>query len=195
MSIPRRSLPRPQRASPEKLMDSWRLTWPFINPKSQSALAGRHGPGPDHSSTIQMTVLPGSHQNSEWNERETVWAFLTNDQGNHPNHIQLNSSNMKSYRSCSNCAFTLIELLVVLAIIGVLASLLLPALVRAKLKAYNTVCVNNLGQLGIATRLYAEDNNNRLPSAEILPTDPIDPQKRSEEHTSELQSHSDLVCR
>jgi prepilin-type N-terminal cleavage/methylation domain-containing protein/prepilin-type processing-associated H-X9-DG protein len=74
-------------------------------------------------------------------------------------------------------AFTLIELLVVIAIIGVLASLLLPTFGRAKARAHNAVCVNNLRQLGIATRLYSEDNNNRLPSAEILPTDPIDPQK------------------
>lgn len=74
-------------------------------------------------------------------------------------------------------AFTVIEMLVVLAIIGILASLMLPALTRAKAKAYNTVCVNNLRQLGIATRVYSEDNNNRLPSAEILPTQPIDPQK------------------
>jgi prepilin-type processing-associated H-X9-DG protein len=36
--------------------------------------------------------------------------------------------------------------------------------------------VNNLRQLGIATRLYAEDYEERLPSAEILPTQPIDPQ-------------------
>ena len=73
-------------------------------------------------------------------------------------------------------AFTLIELLLVMALIAILAGLLLPALGRSKAKGYNAACVNNLRQLGIATRLYSDDNQERLPSAEILPTQPIDPQ-------------------
>jgi len=71
----------------------------------------------------------------------------------------------------------LIELLVVIAIIAVLAAMLLPALSRAKGRAKNTVCVSQLRQLGVATRLYADENQNRLPAAELLPSVPIDPAK------------------
>ena len=76
---------------------------------------------------------------------------------------------------CLCRALTLIELLVVIAIIAILTGLLLSVLGRTKAKANDVACVNNLRQLGIATRLYSGDNQERLPSAEILPTLPIDP--------------------
>ena len=60
-------------------------------------------------------------------------------------------------------AFTLIELLVVIAIVAIVAGLLLPVLNRVKGNVQDFACMNNLRQWGIATHLYAVDNDDYLP--------------------------------
>ena len=74
---------------------------------------------------------------------------------------------MPSGKKCrqDNTAFTLIELLVVIAIIAILAAIVLPVLARARARADQITCLNNLKQWGTAMSMYADDNNQYYPAS------------------------------
>jgi prepilin-type N-terminal cleavage/methylation domain-containing protein/prepilin-type processing-associated H-X9-DG protein len=95
--------------------------------------------------------------------RQNVRAGTKLHRTDHGMQMTRNQSASNSSDTAGRSGFTLIELLVVIAIIAILASMLLPTLGRAKESAYRIKCINNLKQLGLSARLYADDCGGYFP--------------------------------
>lgn len=82
-----------------------------------------------------------------------------------PQSIQSDPDNVCQAASPTSRGFTLIELLATILVIGLLLSMLLPSLAFAKRKASLARCAGNLRQVGLMIRVYADENEGRLPVA------------------------------
>lgn len=88
--------------------------------------------------------------------------------------------------------FTIVELLVVIVIISILATIIFPALGKAKEKARKSSCLSNLRQLGISVIAYAGNNADYLPMSVRVGSDPDDP--RAINNMLEVQSRKVFEC-
>jgi prepilin-type N-terminal cleavage/methylation domain-containing protein/prepilin-type processing-associated H-X9-DG protein len=90
---------------------------------------------------------------------------------------------------CSRLGFTLVELLVVVTVIAILAALLWPALIGARLAAYRIQCASNLHQIGVALALYVDDYNKYPAFGDARRGPPI-PDPRSVFWDARIQAHA-----
>ena len=78
------------------------------------------------------------------------------------------STKMNYKKSAKTSSFTLVELLVVIAIIGILVSMLMPSLKKARDASYQSVSKHNLSQIYKQFMIHVDDNNDRLPGIRTL---------------------------